>query len=345
MKLKINGRLCESVEDVRQCASEKLAAFVEEFTGAEDSVSAHTSGSTGTPKEIRLLKSDMRASARLTNEFFGIGEDSVLYLCLSPDYIAGKMMIVRAMEAGAELVEQRPSNEPMAGYDSNRRVTLLAVVPSQIGYLLNHPEYLDMVDNLIIGGGALSERMEHWLADKGVKAYKTYGMTETCSHIALSAVSRESLPYTAIGDETFSVDSRGCLMVDAPQFTTRNIVTNDIVELVDSRNFHWRGRIDNVINTGGLKVFPEEVEQAIARILPRVKFYVTSRPSEKWGEELVMVLEYAGIGENVRKEGEVHGSLVEKLRRVLPPHAIPRHYIAVSHIPSTSSGKIIRKRL
>ena len=146
MRIRINGNTCCSIEDVRACASEKTAAFIGELLAEENYVVAHTSGSTGVPKEIRLLKSDMRASARLTNDFFGINDDSLLYLCLSPDYIAGKMMIVRAIEAGAEIVEQSPSNEPMAGYASNRRVSLLAVVPSQLGYLVNHPEYLDMVD-------------------------------------------------------------------------------------------------------------------------------------------------------------------------------------------------------
>ncbi|MGN1258532.1 MAG: AMP-binding protein, partial [Candidatus Limisoma sp.] len=142
--------------------------FLAEWRNDDAFVTAHTSGSTGTPKEIRLLKADMLASARATNARFGIGAHSRLLLCLSPDYIAGKMMLVRAIEADAEIVEQKPSNEPMAGYDSNRRVSLLAVVPSQLGYLINHPEYLSLVDTVIIGGGALSERIEHWLADKGV---------------------------------------------------------------------------------------------------------------------------------------------------------------------------------
>lgn len=343
MRIRINGNTCCSIEDVRACASEKTAAFIGELLAEENYVVAHTSGSTGVPKEIRLLKSDMRASARLTNDFFGINDDSLLYLCLSPDYIAGKMMIVRAIEAGAEIVEQSPSNEPMAGYDSNRRVSLLAVVPSQLGYLVNHPEYLDMVDALIVGGGALSERMEHWLADKGVNAYKTYGMTETCSHVALAPVSRGRVPFEAIGDVTFSTDARGCLIVGAPQFSVSEIVTNDMVELVDARHFFWRGRFDNVINTGGLKVFPEEVEQAIARVLPKLRFFVASQPSEKWGDELVLVLEYGSLGENERKTGDIHPALVDALRRVLPPHAIPRRYIALRSLPLTPTGKPIRQ--
>ena len=179
MRIRINGNVCTSPDEVRMCASPKAARFIEEFFADGETIVAHTSGSTWTPKEIHLRKSDMRASARLTNERFGITAESLLYLCLSPDYIAGKMMLVRAIEADAEIVEQKPSNEPMAGYDSNRRVSLLAVVPSQLGYLINHPEYLSLIDTIIIGGGALSDRIERWLAEKGVNAFKTYGMTET----------------------------------------------------------------------------------------------------------------------------------------------------------------------
>lgn len=343
MEIKINGTVCRSVEDVRTCASERVAAFIEEYFNDGDSVVAHTSGSTGTPKEIHLLKSDMRASARLTNEFFNINADSLLYLSLSADYIAGKMMIVRAIEAGANIIEEKPSNEPMAQYCGNERVSLLAVVPSQLGYLINHPEKLDMIDAIIVGGGKLSERVEHWFADKGVNAFKTYGMTETCSHVALSPVSRSKEPYTAIGNVRFATDDRDCLVIEAPQFSHPRIVTNDIVDLVDEHRFHWRGRYDNVVNTGGLKIFPEEVEREITKILPKARFFVTSRQSEKWGEELLLVLEYPGIAEGERKEGDVRPALVEQLRRLLPPYAIPRRYVAVHSIPTTSSGKIIRR--
>lgn len=342
MKFTLNGKLCCTLDDVRECASEKVADFVAEYLNDAEYVVAHTSGSTGEPKEIHLLKSDMRASAMLTNEFFKLGDSSLMYLSLSPDYIAGKMMIVRAIEAGAGLMEEKPSNEPLGGYDGIEHVSLLAVVPSQLGYLINHPEKLDLVDAMIIGGGKLSERIEYWLADKGVNAYKTYGMTETCSHVALSPVSRSNLPYTAVGDFSFSADERGCLVIAAPRFSENRIVTNDMVELVDERRFYWRGRYDNVINTGGLKVFPEEVEREIAKLLPRARFFVTSQPSEKWGEELVLALEYGGLPEGVKKEGDVRPDMIEKLKKVLPPYAIPRKYIAVKKFKMTDSGKIIR---
>lgn len=343
MNFILNGKLCTTIADVKNCASSKVANFIEEYLSDSDNVVAHTSGSTGEPKEIHLKKNDIKTSAKITNNFFNLDKNSLYYLCLSPDYIAGKMMIVRAIEAGCELIETNPSNEPLSTYTGDKRVSLVAAVPSQLGYLINHPEKLDNIDTLIIGGGKLSERIEYWLADKGVNAYKTYGMTETCSHVALSRVSRENLPYTAIGDITFSIDERNCLVINAPHLSTQRFVTNDVIELVDERNFYWKGRFDNVINTGGLKVYPEEVEKEIAKLLPKAKFYVTSIPSEKWGEEVVLVLEYSGVDDNERKEGEVRQDFVEKLKKVLPSYAIPKKYIAVKRFSLTKSGKIIRK--
>ncbi|MCF0186245.1 MAG: AMP-binding protein, partial [Bacteroidaceae bacterium] len=303
MSLKINNAQCDGVDEVRLVASKEVADFIEEYLNDKDYVVAHTSGSTGEPKEIRLLKDDMRASARLTNEFFGIGPGSVLYLCLSVNYIAGKMMIVRALEAGAEIIEEAPSNTPMAKYDGRELITMLACVPSQIGYLINNPEKLQIVKHLIIGGGKMNPRLERWLAEYGVNAYKTYGMTETCSHVALSHVAREDKSYKALGDVLFSQDQRGCLVIHAPHLMNNEIVTNDVVDLISDTEFMWLGRYDNVINSGGIKIFPEEIERKLVALLPNLRFYIKGAESEKWGEEPVIVFEYPSMPEGTEKWG------------------------------------------
>ena len=99
--------------------------FIREWESDCDYIVAHTSGSTGTPKEIRLPKSDMRVSAKATNSRFGITRRSVIAAPLSVDYIAGKMMCVRAIEAGCELLEMPVSNKVII----DRRIDLLAIVP------------------------------------------------------------------------------------------------------------------------------------------------------------------------------------------------------------------------
>ena len=343
MELTINGSKCNSIDDVFKVASVKVAEFIAEYINDKPYVIAHTSGSTGKPKDINLLKSDMKASAQLTNDYFGLTNESVFYLNLSPDYIAGKMMIVRAFELGAKIIEESPSNQPLANYNSNERIGFGAFVPSQIKYLINNPEKLLLFDNIIIGGGALPSRLERWLAEQGIKAYRTYGMTETCSHVALAPVGSVQQPFSALGDISFSLDERGCLIVNAPHFSTTKIITNDVVELLSSTQFKWCGRIDNVINTGGIKVFPEDIEPQIAELLPNCRFFITSQPSDKWGEELILAIEYSGLSQNEVKKGDINPALLDKLKIKLPSYAVPRKYIAVKQSKETYNGKIVRE--
>lgn len=310
--------------------------FLKEWHSDRPYVVAHTSGSTGKPKEIRLLKSDMRASAALTNRFFGINAGSRLLLCLSPGYIAGKMMIVRAEEAGAELIVETPSNRPLERHNG-RRVDLLAVVPSQALWIADHPDLLKGVRNVIVGGGEIAPALRQKLsALADVRVYATYGMTETCSHVALSPVTQPPSPFTALPPVTFATDERGCLVVKAPQFSFRQLTTNDIVTLLSADSFYWRGRYDNVVNTGGIKVFPEEIERAIAHLITR-RFYVSSRPSEKWGQELILKIEGNPLPD---EEAE---TLQRAIAALLPPPQRPKAIIAVAHFSETSSGKVKRQ--
>ena len=337
MELRINNRICRNAEEAKEVVSSAFCGFLESWFDADDFVIGHTSGSTGKPKEIHLLKSDMLQSARATNKFFGLDSGSRLLLCLSPDYIAGKMMIARAIEAGADIVEELPSNRPLEGY-SGQPFDFVAVVPSQARYLVEHSDRLQYVRTMIVGGGAVPDSLRLALADRGVNAYSTYGMTETCSHVALAKIDKELRPFRALPSFSFSTDERGCLVIDAPQMSFCRIVTNDIVELIDSTSFYWKGRYDNVINTGGIKVFPEEIERKIAPLLD-CRFYIASRLSEKWGEEIILTIEKGGISQ------EEKSSLLARLKNILPAYSVPKDIIAMPLFKMTSSGKIIRERL
>jgi O-succinylbenzoic acid--CoA ligase len=312
--------------------------FLKEWSNSLRYVVAHTSGSTGTPKEIRLLKSDMVLSAQATVDFFGITADSTLYLPLSPSYIAGKMQIVRALVAGCHLDVVPPSNQPL-GDGLSCPVDLLPVVPSQIPGLLSSPSLQD-VRNVIIGGAPVSPEAESELLARGVEGYATYGMTETCSHVALRKLGISS--FRALPGFSFSVDSRGCLVITSGSMSFGSLVTNDIVELVSEREFVWKGRFDNVINSGGIKIFPEEIERVIAPLLPATGlFYVTSRRSERWGEEAVIVTDCEKYADD-SSEGD---ALLSALRELLPPHHLPKAVIYEPSIALTSSKKIVRRRL
>ena len=341
MRIKVNNSFCDSIEGLRDAASVTFAAFVEEYYNDSRYVIAHTSGSTGIPKEIALLKSDMCNSAGLTNSFFSLSENSLFYLPLSPDYIAGKMMIVRALELGASIIEECPSNTPMKNY-SGAPVDLLAVVPSQMEYILDNPEIYRYIKSVIIGGGIIPPKLYSRIASSGINAYATYGMTETCSHIALSKIASGLSPFAALGDVTFETDERGCLIINAPHFSNSRIVTNDIVELLDHKSFHWRGRYDNVINSGGIKIFPEEIEPLISSVLDK-PFFITSCPSDKWGQELVVVMENGMVQDGCTREEELPEDLISKMKKILASNAVPRRIVFVSRFAKTASGKLIRK--
>ena len=342
MNITINGKRCQSISDIRECSSAKLTSFVEEYFNDADYIVAHTSGSTGTPKEIHLQKSDMKVSAANTNRFFGIGPDSVLYLNLSPDYIAGKMMIVRALEANAQLIEETPSNDVLANYNGPG-IDLAAFVPSQLIGLLHNPDRLQHIRKMIIGGGIVSAGICSKLVECGIEAYSTYGMTETCSHIALQRIEPMMKPYEMLGDSTIETDARGCLLLNLPSYTIKRIITNDIVEIVDNRHFYWKGRYDNVVNSGGIKLYPEEIEPKLTSLLPKAKFYISSIESDKWGEELAIVIEYPTMGTNI-KIGKVNESLHENMKQILPKYSVPKTFIAVSKFEYTTTGKLIRRK-
>lgn len=310
--------------------------FVSEWNNGIDVVIAHTSGSTGSPKEIRLLKRDMLASAKVTNDFFGITEKSRMLLCLSPSYIAGKMMIVRSIVSGAELVFEKPSNDVLADYEGEP-FDLVALVPSQVIALLEHPERLKHIRTMLIGGSALPYDLEKRLVDAGVEAYASYGMTETCSHIALRKVGAGT-SFTAVGPVLFYVDERGCLCADVPHLSIGRVVTNDVVELLSPTEFRWVGRFDNVINTGGIKVFPEDIEACLNN-LTEARFYITSQLSEKWGEEIVLVLERDSIGK------EEEQMLFDKMRGVLLPYQVPKKIICLPKFEETATGKVKRRKM
>lgn len=309
--------------------------FADEFLSDAPYVTAHTSGSTGSPKEIRLLKSDMLASARATCSFFGLSRQSRLVCPLSTGYIAGKMMVVRALVAGARLDIVRPSSSPLAEWDGTHRISLLPVVPSQTEALIADSK-LAMVDNLLIGGGALSPTQEQMLASTGIAAWAGYGMTETCSHVALRRIGDSDGRYEAMPGITFSTDSRSCLVIDIPSMSIGRITTNDIVELLSDKHFRWKGRHDNVINSGGVKIHPETDEALLAPHMgAETKFYITSRPSEKWGREAVLVVTGSNLGDN---------EIMDICRRILPRHHVPKAVVRDPSPSYTSSGKLIRRR-
>ena len=320
--------------------SDEIQEFTPQWLDSKPYIEAFTSGSTGIPKRIELPKSDMRASAEATCRRFGIDHRSILHLCLSLRYIAGKMMMVRSFVSGARIISEEPSNHPL--YDvsipsiqnllkKEKRISLSAIVPSQIEGLLQTPA-LPFIDTVIVGGAPMTPQQEQMLLCHNVNAYATYGMTETCSHVALRAIGTDR--YTAMPGITFDTDPRNCLVINAPHYTFGQLVTNDIVTLTGEDSFIWHGRYDNVINSGGVKIHPEEIERALASIMGNSEYFVTSRPSERWGEEMILVTTPTGLSAE---------EIMAACRLLLPSIKCPKEVIIRPMLPHTSTGKILRK--
>lgn len=300
-------------------------SFLDEWNDDSLFVTARTSGSTGIPKEIRLLKKDMMASAAATCRFFNIQPKDRLLCPLSANYIAGKMMIVRAIVSGADLIFESPSRSPMQ--NDYGEIKLLPIVPAQLAGL--DREKVNKVRNLLIGGAPLSPSQEEYAATLPSDVYVSYGMTETCSHIALRKVG-EAPFYTALPGVTFETDSESCLKINAPDFSFGTLRTNDVVKIISSTSFQWLGRKDNVVISGGLKLHPEMIEQKIGAMIT-APYYLLGEEDEQWGQKLVMYV-----------KGEEDRSVWETLKKILTSTEMPKDIRFVPEFEYTASSKVKR---
>lgn len=307
---------------------ETTLSFLKEWHNDLPYIIATTSGSTGTPKSIKLLKKDMIKSAMATCNFFYINEDSTLVLPLSTNYIAGKMMIVRAIVSKSNIWIEQPSNQPLK--KDYGIIDLIPVVPSQIDWIISGCQYNNKIKTLLVGGGNLTISKEKNLLSLGIDAYVSYGMTETCSHIALRKISNPI--YETLSGISISQDSRNCLIINAPQFSYKHLVTNDIIELIDDKHFIWKGRYDNVINTGGVKIYPEKIEYKLSQLITQ-PFYIIGEKDEFWGEIIVLYIEAKDINKT---------RLLEKISEILDKFEIPKKIVCVETFKYTHSGKIKR---
>ena len=331
--------------------------FIREWLSEADYIEAKTSGSTGKPKNIKLKKKWLEYSATQTCNFFNLNSQSSALLCLPAAYIAGRMMIVRAFVSGMNLLTVEPSSNPFinhpfiqpselaARHSANQPISQLAnhsldftaLTPFQLHQSLQTLQNNPLVKSIIVGGGEISPALEKEVQDLPIDIYATYGMTETSSHIALRRVngSERKESFTIIGHTKINIDARGCLIIENPYLFEGRLVTNDIVEVLSNSEFRWLGRYDNIINSGGVKIMPEEIEQSIAN-LHTGTMVISSIPDVKLGEAVVLVVE----SKEMTKEDK--HSLLAQIKGLVHPYAQPKQIFTVAHIPKTPTGKVDR---
>ena len=268
-----------------------LEEFLLEWRSDSPYVEVKTSGSTGEPKRMMVEKRRMMNSARITCDFLGLKPGDTALLCMSLDYIAGKMMVVRSIERNLKLITVEPSGHPLT---EDSKYDLVAMVPMQVYNSLQVPEEkerLMQIKHLIIGGGAIDESMEEELRDFPNAVWSTYGMTETLSHIALRRLNGKEASewYEPFPSVKVRLNEEGCLVIDAPEVCEETLVTNDIAEIEASgRRFRILGRKDNVICSGGIKIQTEEVERTLKPYLD-APYMISKRPDPKFGEIVVLL--------------------------------------------------------
>ena len=317
-----------------------IEEFLEEWNNPSPYVHVKTSGSTGAPKPMLVEKQRMLNSARITCDFLGLRPGDTALLCMSLDYIAGKMMVVRSLERGLKLTTVEPSGHPLS--TSNLPPSTFhiphftAMVPLQVYNTLQVPEErerLKKIKHLIIGGGAIDDSLAAELKDFPNNIWSTYGMTETLSHIALRRLNgpEASEWYTPFPSVHLSLSDEGCLIIDAPEVCPEPLITNDIAEL-STRQFRILGRKDNVICSGGLKIQAEELERQL-RPHMSAPFVISKRADEKFGEVVVLITEGSPSDARIICE------------RILPKYHQPKAYLHLDQIPLTETGKIARHKI
>jgi O-succinylbenzoic acid--CoA ligase len=305
-----------------------LTEFLEEWSNSSETVLVHTSGSTGKPKPLLVEKRRMEASARITCSFLGLKEGDTALLCMPLDFIAGKMMVVRALTCGLRLI----AVEPMGCPEWEGPIDFAAMVPLQVWNLLQQaPERLKQIRHLIIGGGAINNELAEALKDMPNAIWSTYGMTETLSHIALRRLNgpERNLWYTPFDGVNVSLNPEGCLVINAPAVHDGPLVTNDIAEQ-SGLNFRILGRKDNVVCSGGIKIQIEEVERLLHPHL-RQPFLISKAPDMKLGEQVVLLTTSLDVD-----------AVKVVCQKVLPRYWQPRQYLHIETIPLTATGKPAR---
>ena len=313
--------------------------FLAQWNDASPCMEVQTSGSTGVPKRIYIEKVRMRASARMTCDFLNLKQGNTALLCMPLDYIAGKMMVVRALERGLELLTVEPSTHPLsstniADIGNPHCIDFAAMVPLQVWNTLQVPEEreaLCRIRHLIIGGGAIPQELEQELRTLPINVWSSYGMTETLSHIALRHISEDH--YTPLPGITLSQDQDGCLVIEAPHLCSETLYTNDIARFACDNRFQIIGRRDNTVCSGGIKIQIEEVEAWLHSIGIH-NVMVTCREDSALGQAIVYLT-----------TSEIDTDI---LRNSIPTDTpssrywLPRHIVKVASLPLTPTGKPYR---
>lgn len=320
---------------------DEIVNFLSDWWSNSESIQVQTSGSTGTPKQISLSKNTLRASAQKTLQFFKLKPGATALLCLPVKFIAGKLMLVRAIEGALNLIVTEPELNPLLQL-KNEKINFAALIPSQLWSILQNEKSataLKKINHLLIGGGDLMPKLKDSLKNFKKPVYLSFGMTETATHIALRQVAgpNPDSHFTALKGVSFKLDDRHCLVIEADHLPTP-IITNDLVLIKNPQQFEWLGRFDNAINSGGIKHIPELIEKEFEPYIVSL-FFITGIKDEMLGEKMALIVEGSPWPKGT------FDALIDRLSESLNKFELPREVHFVEKFALTPTGKINRKEI
>ncbi|MFA9392283.1 MAG: AMP-binding protein [Prolixibacteraceae bacterium] len=339
----INGKILHEKDIQQGLISENLSnweqniyKFISNWFDESDFILQQTSGSTGMPKEIRLKKSAMSTSALKTINFFNLKENDVVWLCLPIQYIAGKMMVVRAIVGQLNLLLTQPEGKPQL---PDQHIEFTAMVPLQLQKLIEAGSNFESIQKLIVGGAAVDSNLIRKIQQLPTAVYATYGMTETCSHIALQKLNGPiaDKQFKLLDGISISKNSKNCLMIKAPELLSESIETTDVVEIISDREFRIIGRVDHIINSGGLKISPENLENEISKIINRTCLILPEN-DDILGQRVVLVLEKSS-GKTWSEKN------LDQIKQAVGKHRTPKRVYFIDEFPLNQSMKIDRNKV
>jgi O-succinylbenzoic acid--CoA ligase len=322
----------------------KVLDFIRQWLNGTQEFTLTTSGSTGTPSAITLRRRQLEASARRTADFFDLGPGDRALVCLNCEYIGGMMMLVRSLERNMHLTIVEPHADPFAYVGKDVEFDFSAFVPLQLKTVLaaGHADRLNHMKSILVGGAPADASLTQELQPLTTAVWLTYGMTETCSHVALRRLNgpQATTTFRVLTGIAAGQDERGCLTLRGDVTDDQLIVTNDVVNLLDAHTFEWLGRADFIINSGGVKVPAEKVELvldvALAEIGESRRCFVAGQPDERLGQAVTAFIE--GEALSSEQESQLKELLAERLGRYEQPKQL--RYIA--EFQTTATGKLNR---
>lgn len=312
----------------------EILAFLKSYS-CDNTFDCFTSGTTGTPKKYSLTKGQLQYSAKATLRFFNLQEGDSVLLSLSVHFIAGKMMLVRAIEGKLKLTVVAPCSNPFKYLKKDDKFVFTPLVPLQLHEIFESSAEIHQLGKLLIGGGSVHENLIKKLQQNKINAWSSFGMTETITHFALQKLSPTGDDfYECLPDFSVNTNEERCLLISNSVLFEKPIETKDIVQLSSPTKFRWLGRLDNMINSGGIKISPEIIEQKLKELIP-VDFIISSLFDEKLGQKLVLIYK--------RHSFEFNVEVQTKIKSQLTAFEFPKEFIPIDDFPRTASGKIIRK--